>query len=103
MRPKREERWMIAPPEDLEAWEIDLDGHVFVVFEWPTKKQELAAPLTPAERDVLALVLLGESNAAIARRRHRHVRTIANQVASIFRKIGVGSRLELIARAASRR
>jgi DNA-binding CsgD family transcriptional regulator len=56
--------------------------------------------LSPSERDVAARVLAGESNAEIARARGVAVRTIANQIASIFRKLGVGSRAELAARAA---
>jgi DNA-binding NarL/FixJ family response regulator len=40
-------------------------------------------------------VLSGLSNADIAGRRGTAVRTIANQVASIYRKLQVRSRLEL--------
>ena len=43
-------------------------------------------------------VLAGLANAAIARRRGTSARTVANQVASIFRKLGVQSRAELAAR-----
>jgi DNA-binding CsgD family transcriptional regulator len=54
-------------------------------------------PLAPAQREVLALLLSGLSNAVIARRRGRATRTVANQVAAIFRRLGVTSRLELFA------
>lgn len=57
----------------------------------------LSSELTPAERSILALVLGGESNAAIARLRGSAPSTVANQVASIFRKLGVSSRGELAA------
>lgn len=53
--------------------------------------------LSPAEREVAALAREGLSNAEIARARGVAVRTIANQLASIFRKLGVGSRVELAA------
>ncbi|HEY5922359.1 MAG TPA: helix-turn-helix transcriptional regulator [Kofleriaceae bacterium] len=58
----------------------------------------LPATLTAAERAVAAEILEGKSNAAIARGRGVAVRTIANQVASILRKLGVGSRAGLVAR-----
>lgn len=57
--------------------------------------------LTPAEREVMALLLAGKSNGEIARQRKTAVRTVANQVASLFRKFGVGSRAALAARVAS--
>ena len=60
------------------------------------------AALTDAERNVLELVRHGLSNDAIAKRRARSVRTVANQVASLLRKTSCPSRraLLLTARAA---
>jgi DNA-binding NarL/FixJ family response regulator len=46
------------------------------------------------------LVLEGKSNAEIAHARGKSVRTVANRVASIVRKLGIGSRSELFALAA---
>jgi DNA-binding CsgD family transcriptional regulator len=54
--------------------------------------------LTPAEREVAALVASGCSNREIASRRAASVHTIGNQLASIYGKFGVTSRHELIAR-----
>ena len=51
--------------------------------------------LTRTEVEVARQVLAGLSNADIALRRDTAVRTIANQVASIYRKLHVRSRLEL--------
>jgi DNA-binding CsgD family transcriptional regulator len=53
--------------------------------------------LTPAERRVAIRILAGQSNAEIARTRGRAERTVANQVSSIFQKLGVSSRSELCA------
>lgn len=50
---------------------------------------------TDAERDVLTMLVEGASNADIARRRGRSVKTIANQVRAVYQKVGVGSRREL--------
>jgi len=57
------------------------------------------ARLTPAENDVVQGLLSGRSNAEIAARRRRSPRTVANQIASIYRKLGVASRFDLAARA----
>jgi len=54
-----------------------------------------SARLTPAEREVLALVRNGLSNEAIARHRVRSNRTVANQLASLLRKTGCDSRRAL--------
>lgn len=64
------------------------------------KLPALPAKLTPAEREVVALLFEGRSNAEIARARGVSVRTVANQVASVLRKLGVGSRSALISRLA---
>ena len=61
-----------------------------------------AATLTPAERAVVALALEGCSNQEIARRRGASARTIANQLASAYRKLGVSGRAELAALGARR-
>jgi len=53
------------------------------------------ARLTPAERDVLELVLAGKSNRQIGAARGRSERTVANQVASILAKTGAPSRRAL--------
>ena len=53
--------------------------------------------LTEAEREVARLVVAGLSNEAIARRRNVSLRTIANQVSSIYRKLAIRSRRELSA------
>lgn len=51
--------------------------------------------LTDTEREVAMLVLDGASNAEIAEARAVSVRTVANQLRSIFKKLGVCSRWDL--------
>jgi len=77
-------------------------GDEFAVLSIP-RVPRLPSSLTPAEREVAALLFAGKSNAAIARSRGVAVRTIANQVASILKKLRVGSRAELIAQLGARR
>jgi DNA-binding CsgD family transcriptional regulator len=73
-------------------------GGVKVVFlSAPLERTDVLTELTPAEHAVARLVASGSSNAEIGRARGASPRTIANQLASIYRKLGVGSRAELIA------
>ena len=69
----------------------------YATLSVPLRAAGPRAPLTPAERAVLALLLEGKSNPQIARARRTAVRTVANQVASLFKKLSVSSRAELIA------
>jgi len=90
------------PPADLLAYRLDLGGSEFAVLEWPAgRTADARALLTTAERAVVALVLSGWSNAQVALRRGCSARTVANQLASAYRKLGVGSRAELAARVAA--
>lgn len=70
----------------LRAWLIEID---FV---------SLPACLTASERSIVALLLDGLNGAELAAKRGRSYRTIANQLAMIYRKCGVNSRQELVAR-----
>ncbi|MDI3283820.1 LuxR C-terminal-related transcriptional regulator [Polyangium sp. 15x6] len=56
-----------------------------------------AASLTPSECDVASMAARGMSNARIAAGRRCSTRTVANQLASVYRKLGVSSRAELSA------
>lgn len=65
-------------------------------FERPTLGTEgLVLEMTQAEYDVARQVVQGLSNATIAARRGTAQRTVANQLASLYRKLKVQSRLEL--------
>jgi DNA-binding CsgD family transcriptional regulator len=58
--------------------------------------RELAPSLSAAERDVLRALIEGRTHAEIAARRRRSKRTVANQLSSIFRKLRVRGRAELV-------
>lgn len=93
----------LIPPQGLSAHRFDIGPDAFAVLEFPLGNPTTpppAASLTESEQSVMQLVLEGMSNQEIAKARRRAVRTIANQVASIFRKLGIGSRCELYALAA---
>ncbi|HEY6462706.1 MAG TPA: helix-turn-helix transcriptional regulator [Polyangiaceae bacterium] len=81
-------------PSGLEALESE-DGEV-AILSFPLTEGS-ASSLTPAESEVACHLLAGRSNAEIASLRGSSLRTVANQVASVFRKLDVRSRLELVA------
>jgi DNA-binding CsgD family transcriptional regulator len=88
-----------AIPPGLRARRIaTADGGEIVLFSFPVAPLPQRDTLTSAEREVVDLALRGESNAEVARSRGTSVRTVANQMASAFRKLGIGSRGELIGR-----
>jgi DNA-binding CsgD family transcriptional regulator len=83
-------------PKDLVALEGPETDVALLSFTLPGNGR--LYPLTPAESEVIVHVLAGRTNAEIAAARGTSTRTVANQVASLFRKLGVASRLELVVR-----
>lgn len=79
------------------AERADTDGVVVVATPGAPRAARAPENLTDAERAVMQDLVEGRSNAEIAARRARSVRTVAKQVASVLRKAGVGSRAELAA------
>ncbi len=71
-------------------------GEQFVVLSFPVAAPKVPAGLTPAQREIVAEILAGRSNEEIARKRRTSPRTVANQIASIFRALGVKSRGALV-------
>jgi DNA-binding CsgD family transcriptional regulator len=69
-------------------------------MEFPPATPQMPLTLTAAERNIVGLLLLGSSNTAIACSRRTSVHTVANQTASIYRKLDVTSRSELYTSAA---
>jgi DNA-binding CsgD family transcriptional regulator len=101
----RATRNVLGPPHGLEVRTFRRGSDEFAVFSFPlappdAHARNAAAGLTDAERDVVSLILREESIAAVARERRSSPRTIANQLSSIYRKLGVRSRRELRARVA---
>lgn len=90
----------LRAPARVEVFTLDGEPGIALLV-WPIVARRLPGRLTGAEREVLRQVLAGLSNPEIACRRGRSPRTIANQVASIFGKLAVSSRLELFARLAT--
>jgi LuxR family maltose regulon positive regulatory protein len=71
-----------------------LDAEVCIVS---TPVSLPARDLSTSERAVLRALLRGDSALAIARRRRRSPSTVLRQIESIYRKLGIHSRGELMA------
>jgi DNA-binding NarL/FixJ family response regulator len=95
---KRLRRWIrqraFRTPRDLQL-ETPSGAAGPLVISFPTPDVDWRQVLSPAEIAVAEDALAGLSNAQIAAKREAAVRTIANQMASVYRKVGVRSRLEL--------
>lgn len=81
-----------------------LDRAQLVQMEWQQRRQPFLSPkpqritidLTQREKDVLALLVAGLSNAQIGDRLHLSARTIEKHVSSLFQKTAVHNRAELV-------
>lgn len=68
---------------------------IYRVVSWSRPDTAIARILSPAECSVVRLVIEGLSHAEIASRRRTSMRTVANQLASAFRRLNVSGRLQL--------
>ena len=85
---------------------LEVEDYTLALIELPPiKPQPLASAfsrrLTDAETAVASLCLRGLTTAEIAEARSTAPKTIANQLSSIYRKLGVYSRTELASKAAA--
>jgi DNA-binding NarL/FixJ family response regulator len=77
-----------------------LGGREYVVVAAPEPDLGAYRELTDAEREVCRAVYDGASDDDIADARGTSTSTVANQLSSIFEKLDVSSRYELVARLA---
>jgi DNA-binding NarL/FixJ family response regulator len=75
---------------------MTLGGEEVAVFSFPLPPPALPESLSVAERAVALALLEGRSNSEIATARRTSVRTVANQVGSVLRKLGARSRAEAV-------
>lgn len=98
---KRAQRRAAGPelpaPSGLRTGTLDLGAEQYLVLSHALVRWELPAALTAAEREIVSAVLDGKSREEVAKERGTSARTVANLVAQVFRKLGVGSRIELAA------
>jgi DNA-binding NarL/FixJ family response regulator len=84
-------------PFGLRAARVTIGGEEVVIFSVPLARPALPHCLSAAEGEVAVALVEGLSNAEIAAARRTSTRTVANQVASLFRKLDVRSRSEAVA------
>jgi DNA-binding CsgD family transcriptional regulator len=65
---------------------------------WRGGRRGYGSQPSPRELEVIKLVLAGKTNREIAQVLHKSPRTVAGQLASVMRKLGVSSRTELAVR-----
>ena len=73
------------------------DGEDVAILELEAIESPEVPALTAAERAIVALLVRGLSSVEIAHARGTSPRTVACQLASIYRKLGVSSRGEVTA------
>ena len=91
-----------SSPEGLEAHSFHIGRDEYLLLSFRVEPEgpwlQRMDSLRPSERDIVRRVLRGQSNGAIASARGTSPRTVANQLAAIYSKLGVRSRRELLAR-----
>ncbi len=85
----------LPAPRELEAYTVSEDGEELLILSYAIDEPTPPPGLSAAERSVAMAVVAGLSNLEIARQRGTSARTVANQMHSIFAKLGVASRAEL--------
>lgn len=91
------ERRRTRAPRGADVFKVRIGTESLVVLSAPIPDGVTLEELTPAEREVARAVLRGLSNEQVARLRGCRPRTVAVQLASIYRKLGISSRSELAA------
>lgn len=87
----------LRTPEAVEVVNVNRDAQLLVLSNAQNPNRDALVKLTAAEAAVAQSAALGLSNEEIARTRQVAEKTIANQLASIYRKVGVDGRAGLAA------
>lgn len=82
--------------DGVRAQELQHDGTAYVVLSYSLREGTRFAGLTPSELGVVEAVLEGHSPREIAAQRQVSPRTVANQLAAVYRKLGVSGAAALI-------
>ena len=81
--------------DDVRLRLLNLRGLRALEIELPPVPQVTHGTLTTAEQEVATLILAGLTSQEIGKVRESSLHTVGNQIASIYRKLGVSSRPEL--------
>jgi DNA-binding CsgD family transcriptional regulator len=86
----------LPAPRGLEAYTVKIDDEELLVLGFELPHFKAPAGLTKAEEEVVRAVAAGMKNAEIAKQRGTSQRTVANQLVSIYAKLGIKSRAHLV-------
>jgi DNA-binding CsgD family transcriptional regulator len=96
-------RWLVLHASALTSHGEGSSGSVALVIE-PAKSSEIAPivieaySLTPRERDVVGALASGDTTSEIAARLYLSPHTVRDHIKTVFEKVGVSSRAELVAK-----
>lgn len=82
--------------ESGRACKFEYEGTTFRALRMTMPERVFARVLSPAEEAVVRMRVQGRSHAEIAARRKTSLRTVANQVAAAFQRLGISSRSDLM-------
>lgn len=94
------------PQSPALVYPAETDANRYVTLETPRLDLHTRAVLSPAEAEVIRLLVQGHSHTEMAALRRTSPRTVANQLAAAFKRLGVSGRADLLgmlARSASAR
>jgi len=77
---------------------VEIDGEAYWVVSVVRPDLDFPVPLSQAEAAVVRELIAGRSHAQISRLRATSRRTVANQLATVFRKLGVSGRGAVVQR-----
>ena len=97
-QPEQKPQAELSAPPGLRRSRLVYGGAQLVVLSFLRCDPEIPTCLSEAERCVLRFLLSGEPVSKIAERRGTSLHTVCNQVASIYKKLRVGSRAELVSK-----
>ncbi len=94
----------VPTPAGIRSRRLRLDLGEVLVLSFPIHppRELVTRVLTRAEEAIVELALDGASNADIATLRGTSSRTVANQLSTVFKKLGITSRAELFLHCAGR-
>lgn len=87
----------LAAPAGFRSARLEHEGRTILVMSYDVPDWEMPPSLTAAEQAVLRAMLNGAGQREIAQARGVSYRTVANQIASAYSKLGVSSRAEAAA------
>ena len=88
----------LRPPPGLEVRRLVMGDLEVAVLSFSVPSLRFPPELTPTEREIASLLCEGRPLKAIAKLRRRSRCTILNQARSIYAKLGVHSRAEMVHR-----